>query len=503
MASTSDNAGPWRHQTDTHSVSQEDCSKCKTRRIKCDRALLGCRKCSKKGYQCPGYGPRVQWVNDAATRGRMRGLQATFLEDHARSQPNLIEGVGSINFVNDDGQNNATDIQDPAQQYHSGITTYDLSQNWWDKLRRYYIDNVARLMVWVDTEKNLYRDRIIEIASDWPVLRLAISAIAALHCNATGHNGKVPLPESFRDEAVRGIATSVKDILENTTQLTLENAQWILATMMVLSCCEMIEAGAEAADWHRRAARRLVGVIKTMDWCHDQMISFLINQLAIYDVLSCTTSFDLSNIQEAILPVTEEEDVLFSKLLLLIHDVTLYRERYDNPEIQGDDQEHLDSRRKALLTLRANIELARGETLMVAGTLGIQDASDRRDFIRLVDLHCKATLVFAHRVMYRDESNCGRQLLEDMFSVLASIERPERICHNLPWPLFMAGTECHGDPEKQRYIVLHFRGVYDTTGLIHYQELVEFLTSFWAGEESDWQVGASQREAMGLRILAI
>ena len=433
----------------------------------------------------------------------MRGLQATFLEDHAQSQPNVIVGVESLSFVNDDGQNNTTDIQEPAHQHHNGITTYDLSQDWWDRLKRYYIDNVARLMVWVDTEKNLYRDRIIEIASDWPVLRLAISAIAALHCNATGHNEKLPLPESFRDEAIRGIVTSVKNILENTTQLTLENAQWILASMMVLSCCEMIEAGAEAADWHRRAARRLVGVIKTMDWCHDEMISFLINQVAIYDVLSCTTSFDLSNIQEAILPVIEEEDVLFSKLLLLIHDVTLFRGRWDNLEIQENDHEHLESRKKALLNLRRNIELARGETLMVAGTLGFQDASDRRDFIRLVDLYCKATLVFAHRVMYRDESNCGRQLLEDMFSVLASIERPERICHNLPWPLFMAGTECHGDLEKQTSIILHFKGVYDTTGLIHYQELVEFLTSFWACDESDWQLLASQREAMGLRILAI
>ncbi|KAJ4253753.1 hypothetical protein NW762_010147 [Fusarium torreyae] len=505
MASTSDNAGagPWRHPADAQFVSQEDCSKCKTRRIKCDRALQGCRKCSKKGYQCPGYGPRVQWVNDAATRGRMRGLQATILEDHARSQPNVIERLGSLDFIDDDGRNNPIGIHNHAQQHHSGMTSFGLTQAWWDKLRRYYIDNIARHMVWVDTEKNLYRDYIIELASDRPVLRLSISAAAALHWNATGNVEKVPFPESFRDEAVRGITTSVKDILEGTTQLTLENAQWILASMMVLSCCEMIKAGAEAADWHRRAARRLVGVIKTMNWCHDRMISFLINQLAIYDVLSCTTSFDLSNIQEAILPMTEEGGILFSKLLLLIHDVTLCRERYDKPDTQGDNQEHLRPRKRALLGLRESIELARGETLMVAGTLGMQDPSDQRDFIRLADLYCKATLLFAYRVMHRDESNCGLQLIEDMFSVLTSIERPERICHNLPWPLFIAGTECHGDPEKQKQIALHFKGVYDATGLIHYQELVEFLTLFWAGEESDWQIGAGQREAMGLRVLAV
>ncbi|WAO91600.1 Zn(2)-C6 fungal-type domain-containing protein [Fusarium falciforme] len=381
----------------------------------------------------------------------------------------------------------------PAKQPHGDTPTSELPQALWDELSRYYMDHIARLMVWIDTDKNLYRHYIIPMASESPVLRLAISAVAGLHWNATGLSQKISLPESIRDEAIMGITASVKGILEQTAQLTLKDAQWMLASMLVLSCCEMIKAGAEAADWHRRAARRLVGVINTMEWCKDRLISFLVNQLAIYDILSCTTSFDLSNVQEAILPVTSKESPLFSKILLLIHSITLDHRRYRQNKAAS----------KVLLTLRMDIELARGETLMVTGTLGIQDPSERRDFVRLVDLYCKATYLYAHRVLNQHGITPERHILEDMFSVLDATEEPERICHNLVWPLFIMGTECHGDAERQGYITEQFEAIHRVTGFNHYQELVEFLLSVWAGESSDWQTKASERESMALRILAV
>ncbi|KAF5005229.1 hypothetical protein FDECE_8287 [Fusarium decemcellulare] len=475
METTLNNANPFRYKRDEPLVSQDDCATCKKRRIKCDRAPQGCLKCGRRGYQCPGYGPRVQWVNDVATRGRLRGLQATFLDNYALPQTN-----GAVSNI-------------PAKQPHGDIPTSELPQALWDELSRYYMDHVARLMVWIDTGKNLYRDYIIPMASESSILRLAISAAAALHWNATRVSQKIYLPESIRGEAIMGITASVKYIVEHTAQLTLKDAQWMLASMLVLSCCEMIEAGAEAADWHRRAARRLVGVINTMEWRSDTLISFLVNQLAIYDILSCTTSFDLSNVQEAILPVTLEGSPLFSKILHLIHSITLDHRLYGQ----------INDSNKVLLTFRMDIELARGETLMVAGTLGIQDPSDQRDFVRLVDLYCKATCLYAHRVLSQHDISPERQILEDMFSTLDAIEEPKRICHNLVWPLFIMGTECHSDLERQRYIAKLFETIQSVTGFNHYQELVEFLLSVWAEENSDWQTKARERESMALRILAV
>ncbi|KAJ3534243.1 hypothetical protein NM208_g7620 [Fusarium decemcellulare] len=405
----------------------------------------------------------------------MRGLQATFLDNYALPQTTRV--VGNM----------------PAKPPHGDIPTSELPQALWEELRRYYMDHIARLMVWIDTDKNLYRDYIIPMASESPILRLAISAAAALHWNATGVSQKICLPESIRGEAILGITASVRGIVEHTAQLTLMDAQWMLASMLVLSCCEMIEAGAEAADWHRRAARRLVGVINTMEWCSDTLISFLVNQLAIYDILSCTTSFDLSNVREAILPVTVEGSPLFSKMLHLIHSITLDHRRFGQNSVSD----------KVWLTFRMDIELARGETLMVAGTLGIQDPSDQRDFVRLVDLYCKATCLYAHRVWNQHDISPERQILEDMFSIMDAIEEPKRICHNLVWPLFIMGTECHGDLERQRYIAKQFEAIQSLTGFNHYQELVEFLLSVWAEESSDWQTKARERESMALRILAV
>ena len=72
-----------RAHKDKHRLSG-DCATCKRRRVKCDRGLGACQKCEKRGFLCPGYGKRVQWVHDVATRGRQKGLQASSLENHCR-----------------------------------------------------------------------------------------------------------------------------------------------------------------------------------------------------------------------------------------------------------------------------------------------------------------------------------------------------------------------------------------------------------------------------------
>lgn len=116
-------------------------------------------------------------------------------------------------------------------------------------------------------------------------------------------------------------------------------AQWMLASIMVLSCCEMIELGATAADWRRKAARSLVNVVNTMAWREDSLLVFLMNKLSEYDVLSCTTSFDLADVQSAILPTARRNGPSFSRILNLIHEITLEsRKMWRILEIEGKPQ---------------------------------------------------------------------------------------------------------------------------------------------------------------------
>lgn len=171
-----------------------------------------------------------------------------FLEDFARSRSyGSAEEAMPTDVMRESGQDQGADGQNSVQECHN-TPTAELPPASWEDLRCYYSDNIARLMVWVDTDRNLYQNRIVLMASETPVPRLAIFAVAALHRNATCPSGNVFPPESARDDAVMGITASVESILDHSAPLTLERAQWMLASMLVLSCCEMIKAGAGVAD---------------------------------------------------------------------------------------------------------------------------------------------------------------------------------------------------------------------------------------------------------------
>lgn len=47
------------------------CYNCRRRRLRCDRSIPSCRKCSAAGEQCLGYGTVLRWANGPAIRGKL------------------------------------------------------------------------------------------------------------------------------------------------------------------------------------------------------------------------------------------------------------------------------------------------------------------------------------------------------------------------------------------------------------------------------------------------
>lgn len=488
-----------RTNKDKHGLGG-DCATCKRRRVKCDRGPGACQKCEKRGFVCPGYGKRVQWVHDVATRGHQKGLQATFLENHCRLGLQRTAPESSTNDLRDTQDcNSGTSLETVSERegiiprLPSNPPPTDL-----ETLKGYYRDHIARLMAWFHSDDNLYRTQVLSMVSTSPVLRLAISAISTLHWNATRQADQLPLAEDIRDQAVQSITASVRAITDSTEYIDLEMARWMLASIMVLSCCEMIELGATAADWHRRAARSLVNVVKTMAWREDVLLVFLMNQLSEYDVLSCTTSFDLADVQAAILPTARRNGPSFSRLLCLIHEITLQNRK--SLVIPGDQRE---APSLTCLQLRYELEMARGETLTSIGDATSYDRTQERDFVRLVDLYCKAALLYARQACREWKAIAGDSIIDDFFYTLKTFDEAKSLCQNLAWPLFIAGTEVREDPGKQEEVITIFAEIRSVTGFDHFRELVEFLSSFWSGSSSDWLSHAKQWEQRGKRILAV
>lgn len=52
----------------------EACHNCRRQRLKCDRTLPHCLKCTKRGQECLGYGRLYRWELGVASRGKMTGV---------------------------------------------------------------------------------------------------------------------------------------------------------------------------------------------------------------------------------------------------------------------------------------------------------------------------------------------------------------------------------------------------------------------------------------------
>lgn len=49
------------------------CHNCKRRRLRCDRSVPACLKCTRSGQECLGYGKLFVWAQGIASRGKMMG----------------------------------------------------------------------------------------------------------------------------------------------------------------------------------------------------------------------------------------------------------------------------------------------------------------------------------------------------------------------------------------------------------------------------------------------
>ncbi|KAF5976249.1 hypothetical protein FBULB1_7024 [Fusarium bulbicola] len=428
------------------------CFTCSKRRIICDLGQPSCQKCLGRGFTCPGYGPRLRWVEGVALRGRLRGVQFPITGSTAStSSPSLDSNI--------------------------------------QQLLDYYDKNIAGLMVWIDSERNYYRQKVLPLAQTNEAVRLAICAVSAQHAARDFTPSSVY--EKDRDHVLSMIMRGVDDMTAHPQlTVTADTAEWMLSSMMVLSSYELAHTGgADAADFHRKAARALVNTLSTLEFPKSSLFGFLQNQLSMYDIFACTTILDATDVQDAIRPVEYGDDRSFFAYLQILHDATITSR---DASTQGSSRDW-----------RGEYVQARGETLMEVGSSGVCSSADRGDFIRLVDAYHNAALLYTARCL--DHHHCPEETvsLDELFRLLTSMENLHGSIHNLAWPIFIAGTECHGDVDRQLITKDLYQGLSDVTGFKHHGDVLTFLETFWSSGDTDWRILAKQWEGLGRRILAV
>ncbi|KAH7239777.1 hypothetical protein B0J15DRAFT_141653 [Fusarium solani] len=442
------------------------CSMCSKRRIRCDNSRPTCTKCLRKGLDCPGYEPKLRWVGGPAVRGRLKGFQP---------------------------QASSADIQPSIDTSFHSFLGYPLQE-----LVDYYDKQLCKIMVWVDSADNIYRRYVLPLAQTNLTVRLSVAAVSAQHAAAS--RGACLMSEDARNQAISVISRHITDVTNHLAngheidkQLSLDDAEWMLACMLVLSCYEMAHSGASAAEIHRSAARSLVNTLPTAQCRKSMLFMSLRNMLSTYEVFASTTCFDLENVQDAILPISEagtvllDESILFAEYLGLLHQATVLARQPHRVQAPGRDW-------------RTDFEMARGTTLMIGGRLSIT-AQQRRDLIRLVDIHHNAALLYVSRCLGYGTTYETMSAFSDLKRQLLAFEDIADWTHNLAWLVFIAGVECHGDAQDQKIVSDLYETIVRVTRLKSYREVLCFLQDFWSGSEPDWQVLAREWELLGKRVL--
>ncbi|MAD84967.1 MAG: hypothetical protein CL912_18570 [Deltaproteobacteria bacterium] len=438
----------------------------------------------------------MRWANAIAVRGRFKGKK--FPPSDEASGPRTTE---HFNPEREQGVSSYTKIETLLKLPNDRTVT---------RLLDHYDRKIAGQMVWLDSENNAYRRLVLPLAHRHPGLMLSIIAISAKHLSASGdENSK--FSKSACDASVVAITKSVQQVTSRlaeghvfSSESDMEIAEWMLASMLTLSGYEMMHSNSINWQTHRQAARTLVNALGARNRKDNELYTFLRNQLSILDILACTTNFDRDIENGVILPEFIGNEVIFGEYLAAIHSVTIETRMVRHPAFAVTAHNALETIH-ASQRLRDSFELARGSTLLAAGSFRFDLEWRKRDFIRLVDVYHHAGLIHSYRTLHLADPDSleVQHSINMLMEVLEGFEKYIAWVQNFPWPVFILGTESHGDTTRQAFVRSHYQMIIKEMGSSHFVTVLQFLEEFWAGKNPDWATRAREWDARGIRILAV
>lgn len=362
-------------------------------------------------------------------------------------------------------------------------------------------------MTWIDSPLNGWRLFILPLAASQPILQLSILASAAAHAPfSTGVDEELLLSAS---------ETAVTMITSRLTQLNKQDPydgfQYdiksieilaIIAAVLVLSDYALIRSDLSVAQFHREGIRTLLNTLPCTSSHETEILFFLKDEAAAYDVLACTFLFDIHRIRNAILPSTQGG--VFAHFLCIIHRISIHSLQSSGSGRTDDcDPKECPS---SITELENQFEAARGATLLSAGPL-LESVSDtlKGDFIFLVAAYHHAGLLYAHKrfVSIKMEQKTHDYHLERLFYALECINDISTVLGGLTWPLFIAGI-CSSTVTDQMQKVDSWCQLLAThTRYEHYKQLTKFLRELHHRPQDDWIVLAKQYESQGEPIAPI
>ncbi|KAI0487142.1 fungal-specific transcription factor domain-containing protein [Xylaria cf. heliscus] len=261
---------------------RKSCHNCRRRRLRCDRSVPACFKCSKTGQKCLGYGKIFRWVDSEGPvgpvghrgqgQGQSQGQSAAltistesdgWFRDRAHGRKLYDNSTPSRPR---DGPQQTLNIflADPLLQDLSGSSRYYLS---------YFASRFCQDLVVHDSAErgtNPFRE-LIPMSQTYSYLQHIIIAVSAVHYyhavrNATSESASVPqnaLIDALRarQDAIRELIDIIQERRTGDRRAESQADQdALLATVLFFVNFTLIDSGKDGWKDHLTAAGRLLSL---------------------------------------------------------------------------------------------------------------------------------------------------------------------------------------------------------------------------------------------------
>lgn len=110
------------------------------------------------------------------------------------------------------------------------------------------------------------------------------------------------------------------------------------------------------------------------------------------------------------------------------------------------------------------------------------------DITHVVNAWFHAILLFGHRALNRLDGSGSdetvRMTRDRLFESLHSLSSPLAFAQNQPWPLFIAGTECVDDANRQMWVESRLLSLINCVCPLGRPQMLDFLRDWWARPDS-------------------
>ncbi|KAG4435342.1 hypothetical protein IFR05_009165 [Cadophora sp. M221] len=483
------------HMADTRPANppSKDCRTCNRRRIRCDRTFPSCRKCASRNLECPGFALNLKWQEGASRKRRRKVTVLPIIDDCPRST--------SLESAKNDPSPPGLSLQ--LANSETAITLHEfgsaviqpaqpdcLQDTKTRELLHHYTKILAPQLAWVENLENPWRKLILPLAIEFPPVLHSVLAMAA--GDLTERHFSIPKP---LDEDLLGYTRHHSKALEHLTRYVKYQVQQdratendfgqgpsnsILATISILCFHETRWPSNGLWKVHLRGALEIIRRWASLDLppnITDPARNFLLQEIFAINTMASITAFKSNEgMVKVSIPINEKSP--FIGFVHVTHTITELRR---NPHLQY-----------SINDISMRLEQSRQHALSSGRLLHFTSTQSRVDFGHVVNTFYYTNLIYAFRALLSRAKSDLQTIIpvNKLFQNLRKLTNAPLFAQDMAWQLFIAGTECRGSVQEQKFVERAIIEIARVSGAADRLRSLEFLKEFWykqeQGSEESW-----------------